>query len=92
MNHQINECKHFEQLLLEVLNKHVPIKMEVFRKTVVKSLELENKYVKNEMKTLNLIKKQRNFCSKLYKKERINHSEKLDLKNVTGNKGVLENC
>ena len=56
MNQQKNECKHFEQILLEVQNKHVPIKMEVFRKTIVKSLELENKYVKNEMKTLNLIK------------------------------------
>ena len=91
MNQQINGYKHFEQVLLEVLNKHLPIKMEVFRKTVVKSLELENKYVKNEMKTLNLLKKHRNFCSKLYKKERINYSEKRDLKNVTGNKGVLEN-
>ena len=70
MNQQKNECKHFEQILLEVQNKHVPIKMEVFRKTNVKSLKLENKYVKNEIKTLNLIKKQRNFCSKLYKKRK----------------------
>ena len=91
MSQQKNEYKDFEQILLEVLNKHVPIKMEVFRKTKVKSLGLENEDVKNEMKTLNLIKKQRNFCSKLYKKERINYSEKRDLKNVTGNKGVLEN-
>ena len=92
MSQQKNEYKDFEQILLEVLNKHVPIKMEVFRKTKVKSLGLENEDVKNEMKTLNLIKKQRNFCSKLYKKERINYSERFDLKNVTGNKGVLENC
>ena len=37
------------------------------------------------MKSLNLIKKKRNFCSKLYKKERKKYYEMLDLKNVTDN-------
>ena len=36
------------------------------------------------MKTLNLIKN-RNFCSKLYKKERKKYYEMLGLKNVTDN-------
>ena len=38
------------------------------------------------MKTLNLIKKQINFCSKLDKTERKNYYKILDLKNVTDNK------
>ena len=38
------------------------------------------------MKVLNVIKKQKNFCSKLYKQEREKNNEILDLKNVTDNK------
>ena len=48
--------------------------------------ELESKYVKNKInENLKSYKKQRNFCSKLYKKERKKYYEMLDLKNVTDN-------
>ena len=30
-NQQINECKHFEQIFLKVLNTHTPIKRESLR-------------------------------------------------------------
>ena len=73
--------KHFEQIFLEVLNTHAPVKTillrannvpymtKALRKVIMKRSELENKYVKNKTKE-NFIsyKKQRNFCSKLYKK------------------------
>ena len=93
LNQQINEYKHFKQIFLEVLNTHAPIKRKLLRanhvpymtkalrKAIMKRSELENKYVKNKTN-----EKQRNFCSKLYKKERKKYYEMLDLKNVTDNK------
>ena len=54
---------------------------------MMKRSELESKYVKNKTnENLKSYKKQRNFCSKLYKKERKKYYEMLDLKNVTDNK------
>ena len=56
------------------------------RKGITKRSELESKYVKNKTSgNLKSYKKQRNFCSKLYKKER-KKSERLDLNKVTDNK------
>ena len=46
----------------------------------MKRSELESKYVKNKTS------EQRNFCRKLYKKERKKYYERLDLNNVTDNK------
>ena len=52
----------------------------------MRRFELESKYVKNKTsENLKSYKKQRNFCSKLYKKEREKQYEKLDLNNVTYN-------
>ena len=99
LNQQINEYKHFEQIFLEVLNTHAPITKKLLRanhvpymtkalrKAIMKRSELESKYVKNKTnENLKSYKKQRNFCSKLYKKERKKYYEMLDLKNVTDNK------
>ena len=99
LNQQINEYKHFKQIFLEVLNTHAPIKRKLLRanhvpymtkalrKAIMKRSELESKYVKNKTnENLKSYKKQRNFCSKLYKKERKKYYEMLDLKNVTDNK------
>ena len=99
LNQQINEYKHFEQIFLEVLNTHAPIKRKLLRanhvpymtkalrKAIMKRSELESKHVKNKTnENLKSYKKQRNFCSKLYKKERKKYYEMLDLKNVTDNK------
>ena len=53
----------------------------------MKRSELESKYVKNKTnENLKSNKKQRNFCSKLYKKERKKYYEMLDLENVTDSK------
>ena len=61
LNQQINEYKHFEQIFLEVLHTHAPIKRtliranhvpymtKALRKAIMKRpSELENKYVKNK--------------------------------------------
>ena len=99
LTQQINEYKRFKQILLEVLHTHAPIKKKLLRanhvpymtkalrKAIMKRSELESKYVKNKTnENLKSYKKQRNFCSKLYKKERKKYYEMLDLKNVTDNK------
>ena len=60
---------------------------KALRKAIMKRSELESKYVKNKTnENLKSYKKQRNFCSKLYKKERKKYYEMLNLKNVTDNK------
>ena len=99
LNQQINEYKHFEQIFLEILNVHAPIKKKLLRanhvpymtkalrKAIMKRSELESKCVKNKTsENLKSYKKQRNFCSKLYKKERKKSYERLDLNNATDNK------
>ena len=73
---------------------HVPYLTKALRKAIMKRSELESKYVKNKTnENLKSYKKQRNFCSKLYKKERKKYYEMLDLKNVTvtRNSGKLLN-
>ena len=99
LNQQINEYKHFEQIVLEILNIYAPIKKKLLnayhvsyltkalRKAIKKRSELESKYVKNKTnEDLKSYKKQRSFCSKLYKKERKKYYERLDWNNVTDNK------
>ena len=78
LNHRINKYKHFEQIFLEILNihapiknkllraNHVPYKTKALRKTIMKRSELESKYIKNKTsENLKSYKKQRNICSKL---------------------------
>ena len=61
LNQQINAYKHFEQIFLEILNIHAPVKKKLFRanhvpymtkvtlrKAIMKRSELERKYVKNK--------------------------------------------
>ena len=99
LNGQINEYSPFEDIFLEMLNKHAPIKKKklranhvpymtkALRKAIMKRSELETKYVKRKTdENLRIYKKQRSFCTKLYKKERKNYYEKLDLNKFTDNK------
>ena len=92
LNQQINEYKHFEQIFLEILNIHAPIKKKLLRanhvrKAIMKRSELESKYVRNKIsENSKSYKKQRHLCDKLYKKERKKYYERLDLNNVTDNK------
>ena len=94
-----NDYASFERKFLLVLNKHAPLKKKqlranevpymtkTLRKAIMKRTELETKYLKYRTKTnLTSYKKQRNFCSKLYKKERKKYYNNLNIKNITENK------
>ena len=49
--------------------------------------QLKAKYLKNStLNNFNKCRKQKNFCSRLYKKERKKFFDKLDIKLVTDNK------
>ena len=78
----MNEYKHFEQVFLEVLNTHAPIKRKLLwanhfpymtktrTKAIMKRSEPENKFTKYKAsENLKCYEKQRNFSCKLYKKE-----------------------
>ena len=89
----------FESIFLEILNKHAPLKRKFvranhapymtkpLRKAIMKRSELQSKYHKKateENKTR--YKKQKNFCSKLYKREKKRYYNNLNLNDITDNK------
>ena len=79
----VNSCDRFDKIFLEVLDKHAPRKKKILkanhsshaskalRKAIMKSSHLEKLYFKsrteNSPKTY---KRQKNNCSRFYKKER----------------------
>ena len=92
-------CKsiiEFESKFLGVIDKHAPRKKKVVRatdvpymtKTLRKAIadrsRLENRYYKSKTgESLRAYKKQKNFCSKLYKKERKKYYTNLDINKIT---------
>ena len=57
------------------------------RKAIMKRSQLENKYISTStVENMNKYKKHKNFCSKLYKKEKKKFYSQLDIKNITDNK------
>ena len=95
----IDKYETFEEKFLKVLNKHAPLKKKFIRanhapymtknlrKAITKRSQLENKYIRNStVENMNKYKKHKNFCSKLYKKERKKFYYQLDIKNITDNK------
>ena len=96
---EIKEYERFETIFLNVLNKHAPYKKKILRanqqpyitktlrKAIMKRSELERKYYKNSSPENNkAYRKQKNLCSKLYKRERKKYYSNLDIKNITDNK------
>ena len=81
-----------------MLNKHAPLRKKFLRanhapyitktlKAIMRRSQLETKYLKTKTQTdLKLYKKHKNFCSKLYKRERRKYYESLDMKNVLDSK------
>ena len=94
-----HDCKCFEQTFISLLNLHAPMKNKKQRanhefyitktlgKAIMKRSELASKYhqIKNT-KNYNNYKKQINFCSKLYKKDRKKFCNNLNIKDITDNK------
>ena len=81
---------------LEVLDRHVPLKKRIvranevpymtrnLRKAIANRSRLENQYYKYKTtESLRAYKRQKNFCSRLYKKERKRYYETLNVKNIT---------
>ena len=77
----VNPCHKFDNIFLEVLDKHAPRKTKILRanhssyialrKAIMKRSYLEKLYFKNRTEnSLKTYKRQKNYCSKLYKKER----------------------
>ena len=95
----------FEENFLGVLNKHAPLKKKVLRanhapyvtkalrKAIMKRSYLEKLYFKKKktIESLKKYKKHKNFCSKLYKKERKKYFETLDVNKITDNKAFWKN-
>ena len=96
---KINSYAMFEELFLKVLDKHAPVKKKVvranhakhipkpLRKAIMKWSYLEKVYFKKQTtQSLERYKKQKNYCSRLYKKERKNFFNSLNNSFVTDNK------
>ena len=91
----ISNYESFETTFIEVLKKHAPLKKKLLRtnhapyitktlrRAVMLRSQLETKYLKSKTQTdLELYKNHKNFCSKLYKRERRKYFDSLDMKNV----------
>ena len=82
-NEIIKDYSKFENIFLEILNKHAPPKKKVFRanhkpymtktlrKAIMRRSALENRYHKNKsIETFTTYKKHRNYTNRLMKKEK----------------------
>ena len=100
---QINTCKQFEDTFLSVLNMHAPLKkkllranhsqyvIKALRKAILRKSKVEKTYFKKQTyESLKAYKKQKNYCSKLYKKERKKFFDILSTSVVSVNKTFWE--
>ena len=72
---------------MNIRANHVPYMTKSLRKAIMKRSQLESKYLRNStVENMKIYKKQKNFCSRLYKKERKKFYSELDIKNITDNK------
>ena len=91
--------QEFENIFLSTLNLHAPFKKKTIRanhapymtkslrKAIMRRSQLLTKCHKSKDKTdLALYKKQRNYVSRMYKKEKKHFYKKLDMKNILDNK------
>ena len=94
----------FESKFLSILNLHAPLKKKIIRanhapymtkylkKAMMRRHQLATKYTKSrQVEDFQKFKRQRNFVSKLYKKERNKFYNNLDVKEITQNKTFWKN-
>ena len=102
LSQKLGSCENytkFEGDFLEVFNRHAPLKKRLvranevpymtknLRKAIANRSRLENQYFKYKTPdSLIAYKKQKNFCSRLYKKERKRYYKNLDVKKITDSK------
>ena len=95
----VGSCYQFDQIFLNVLDKHSPMKRKLLRanhsfyiskplrKAIMRRSDLEKVYYKSKSeKSFKAYKKQKNFCSRLYKKERKRFFNNLNPSFFTDNK------
>ena len=83
IHHSANSFSELEKSFLEVFEKHAPLKKSILRanevpymtkalrKAIANRSRLENRYYREKTNvSLIAFKKQKNFCSRLYKSER----------------------
>ena len=100
---QISTCKQFEDTFLSVLNMHAPLKkkllranhsqyvIKALRKAILRKSKVEKTYFKKQTyESLKAYKKQKNYCTKLYKKERKKFFDILSTSVVSVNKTFWE--
>ena len=89
----------FEEKFISVLNAHAPMKKKIVRanhmpymtkyhrKAIMKRSALEKKYYKSKsLVDKQAFKKQRNYCNRIYKREKRKYFKNLNLKKLTDNK------
>ena len=93
------DCKTFESICVEVLNRHAPLKKKHLRannspfmnktlsKAVMTRSRLRNKFLKNP-NNINRVTytKYRNYCTALFRKEKRSYYNNLNTKLITDNK------
>ena len=95
----VSSLEEFNDIYLSLLNVHAPIKKKTvrinqapymtktLRKAIMKRSALKNKFYREKtLITESMYKKQRNFCSRLYKKEKKKFYNNLNMKSFTDNK------
>ena len=95
----VNNYQEFEKAFITILNRHAPLKKKILRsnevsymtkclrKAIMKRSQLEAKFHKTRtLVNQKAYKKQKNFVSRLYKKERKRFYNDLDLKVLEDNK------
>ena len=71
---------------------HAPYVTKALRKAIMKRSYLEKLYFKKKTtESLKKYKKHKNFCSRLYKKERKKYFDTLDVNKITDNKAFWKN-
>ena len=93
------DYESFENAFLGVLNTHAPLKKKVIRanqkpyvtknlrKAIMQRSYLENKFYKYRSEEYRMaLKRQKNYCNRLYKRERRKYYSQLNLNNITDNK------
>ena len=100
----VEEYAPFEKVFLDVLNKHAPLKKKVvranhapyisktLRKAIMKRPYLEKVYFKKKSPdSVIKFKKQKNYCSRPYKKEWKKFFERINPRRISENKSFWKN-
>ena len=103
-NECVNDCSSFENIFLDTLNHQAPVKKKLLRanhapyitktlrNVIMRRSNLQTKYFKTRTpESLQKYRKQKNYFSRLYKKERKTFFKNLKVSNITDNKTFWKN-